>query len=82
MAAICEDPGGRKHILFNGQDGVRRPIRLGKMSRKQADSFKIRLEHLISDRNAGHGQSVELAEWIGGLDSVIRRRLVAVGLSG
>jgi len=80
MASICEDPGGRKRILFNGQDGVRCAIRLGKMSRKQADSFKIRLETLIADRIAGHGQSAELAEWIRGLDSVIRGRLVAVGL--
>jgi hypothetical protein len=75
MAAICEDPSGRKRILFNGQDGVRRAIRLGKMSYKQAESFKIRLEHLIADRNAGHAQSVELAAWIRSLDSVICRRL-------
>jgi integrase len=80
MASICDDPGGRKRVLFNGQDGLRRPIRLGKMSRKQADSFKIRLENLIADRNAGHAPSVELAAWIRGLDSVIRRRLVAAGL--
>jgi len=80
MAAICDDPDGRKRIVFKGRDGVRRAIRLGKMSRKQAESFKIRLEHLIADRNAGHAQSVELAEWIRSLDAVIRRRLAGAGV--
>lgn len=80
MATICEDPGGRKRILFNGRDGSRRAIRLGKMSRKHADYFKIRLEQLIADRKTGCASSKEIADWIGSVDMVIRRRLSAVGL--
>jgi len=66
MASICEDPGGRKRILFNGPGRGSLCNSPWEMSRKQADSFKIRLETLIADRIAGHGQSAELAEWIRG----------------
>ena len=48
MASICSDGGGLKRILIVCPDGVRRPLRLGKMSMKQAKTFNVFIEELCA----------------------------------
>jgi integrase len=80
MASICNDPGGRKRILFVGGDGNRYPIRLGKMNRKAAMAINTKIEHLVSASITGHPIDGEVSQWVSGLDDVIADKLAAVGL--
>ena len=79
MASIASDPNGRKRILFVGPDGIRRPIRLGKASMKQAEAFKVKVEQLVSAKITG-AMDDETARWVAGLDAVAHEKLAAVGL--
>ena len=79
MASICDDGGGRKRVLFVGTDGKRHAVRLGKATMKQAESFKLRIEQLVSAGITGIMDD-ETARWTSGLDDVMHRRLSAVGL--
>lgn len=79
MASICDDGGGLKRILVVCPDGIRRPIRLGKCSAKQAQSFRVRVESLVSAAITG-SMDDETSRWLAGLDDRTHGRLAAVGL--
>jgi len=61
------------------EDGSRKPIRLGKVSLKQAEVFKVKLEALIADRLSG-SIDPETARWIADLPDGIHAKLAKVGL--
>lgn len=79
MASLCEDPKGRKRILFVAGDSSRKTIHLGKTSIKQAEAFKLKLEALIAARLTCSMDS-ETARWIADLSDDIHAKLAAVGL--
>ncbi len=79
MASICDDGGGLKRILIVCPDGIRRPIRLGKCSAKQAQTFRVRVEALVSACITG-SMDDETSRWLAGLDDKMHARLAAVGL--
>ena len=79
MASVCNDPRGKKRVLFFDESGQRKVIRLGKCSAKQAEAFKVRLENLITARLRG-GMDDEVARWITGMDDELHAKLAAVGL--
>jgi integrase len=81
MASIGSDPNGRKRILFVAGDGRRMTVRLGKMSAKQADAFKVKVEDLIGAANGAGMVHDETSRWLSGLDDKMHARLVAVGLA-
>ena len=54
MASIADDPNGRKRILVTGSDGKRRTVRLGRVSAKQAESVRAKIEQLVSVRITGY----------------------------
>jgi integrase len=80
MASIANDPNGRRRILFIGADGQRRPIRLGKMSRRKAEAIKVKVEDLVASGIAGHAPDDETSRWLAGLDDQLRDKLARVGL--
>jgi len=80
MASIGNDPGGRRRILFTDDDGKRKTIRLGKMSKDEAEFYKRRIEHLISARQRGEAPDGETSRWVGRLRNTLHKRLAAVGL--
>lgn len=80
MASIGTEANGRRRILFVAGDGSRKTIRLGKMSGKQADAFKVKVEDLIAAANGAGVVHDETARWLAGLDDTIHARLAAVGL--
>lgn len=72
MASVSDDPNGRKRILFIGADGKRRPIRLGKISAKQADAVKLRVERLVASQVTGHPPDDETSRWLQTIDGDLR----------
>ena len=81
MASISNQRNGRKTIQFVGSDGKRRSIRLGKLNRKAATAFKVRVEHLVSASITGHPLDEETSRWLAGLDDAMIDRLAVVGLT-
>src|SRR3954451_5637121 len=81
MASIGSDPNGRKRILFVAGDGRRMTVRLGEVSAKQADAFKVKVEDLIGAANGAGMVHDETSRWLAGLDDKMHARLVAVGLA-
>jgi integrase len=80
MASIGNDPGGRRRILFVDTDGKRPTIRLGKMSKRQAEAIKVRVELLLVAKISRTATDDETSRWVAGLDDVLQGRLAAVGL--
>jgi len=79
VASIGKDPNGHKRILFVAGDGSRKTIRLGKVSMKQAEAFKVKAEALIGCGITG-AMADETARWLAGLPDRMHSRLAAVGL--
>lgn len=80
MASISRQPKGLRTIQFASTDGRRRSIRLGKVSQRQAEAVKIKVEQLIAFKLTGHATDDETSRWVSGLDDVLRDRIAAVGL--
>jgi integrase len=80
MASIGQEPGGRKRILFVAGDGKRRTVRIGKASRKQAETFRVKVESLVTARLTKGAMDDETARWAAGLEDRTYNKLVAVGL--
>lgn len=80
MASICDDGGGLKRILIVCPDGVRRPIRLGRMTMKQARTFNVLLEDLAAAARAAKVVENGTADWLAGLDDTMYARLAKLGL--
>src|SRR5947208_17079031 len=80
MAAIGNDPNGRKRILFMAGDGIRKTIRLGKMDRKNAERFCGRVEKIIAAKISGGALDDETSRWLAEMDDVMYDRVAAVGL--
>ena len=65
MATIGREENGHKRILFVGDDGSRKTIRLGKCTEKQAEAIKTKIEALVAAIITGQ-QDDEVSRWIGG----------------
>ena len=61
MASIAQDGGGRRRIQFVAKDGKRRAIRLGKVSQRQAEAVKVKVEQLNVASITGHAVDEETA---------------------
>ncbi len=80
MASVCNDPGGRKRIIFQDRDGERKPIYLGKCSKKHASEIKTRVETINGALIAGYALDGNTAEWLGTIGNVLHSKLALVGL--
>ncbi len=81
MASIANDPGGRKRILFTDGDGQRKAVRLGKVSNKDAESFRVWLERLVNAQLTNAPMDPKTAAWLADLPDATYRKLVRVGLA-
>ncbi len=79
MASIARDKGGRKRLLFFDKNRKRRTIRLGKMTQKQADAVKIKVEALVAAQLTG-ALDDETARWVASLADLMRGKLEKAGL--
>lgn len=81
MASISHDKKtGLRVVQFVGDDGKRRSVRLGKVSKRQAETAKGYVEDLVACKVTGSAPKGTTAEWLAGLPDVIRGRLERVGL--
>ena len=80
MACIVNQKSGCRTIQFVGAGRRRKSIRLGKMSQRQAEAIKFRVEQLIAAQRSGVPVDAETAGWLSKLDDTMADRLAAVGL--
>ena len=80
MASISNDPNGRKRIQFFDSERVRKTIRLGKVSRRNAESVKSHIEELVSSSITGNPPRDATSRWVADLESVMYDKLAHVGL--
>ncbi|HEV2295325.1 MAG TPA: phage integrase SAM-like domain-containing protein [Tepidisphaeraceae bacterium] len=80
MASVIEESNGRRRIEFFDSARRRRRVRLGKMSAKQADAFKGKIEAVVSDQIVGRAHDAELSRWLRDLEPKLAKRMQRVGL--
>ena len=80
MASISRQKNGRRTIQFVGSDRRRRSIRLGKMSQRDADAVKVKIERLVAATITGHAPDDETSRWVAALDAKMSEKLVRAGL--
>ena len=67
-------------LQFTAADGKRRSVRLGKVSQRNAEAVRVRVEALVAASLTGHSIDDDTARWVAGLDDVMTRRLANAGL--
>ena len=81
MASLANDPGGKKRILFIDGVGKRKSIRLGKMSKRQAETVKHHIEDLLAAKLSGSTPSDKTSHWLTGIEDPLRNKLADHGLA-
>jgi len=80
MASVCDDPNGRRRILFVNPEGNRKAIHLGKIDRKTADSVCRHVETLLASKITGQPLERSTAAWLSGIGDTLKEKLANVGL--
>ncbi len=81
MASLSTDARGNRTIQFvSPTDGKRRSIRLGKVSKKLAESVKGRVEMLAACQSAKLPPDADTARWGAEIGDDLAAKLAAVGL--
>ena len=80
MASITNEPNGRRTVQFVIEDGRRRSVRLGKVSKRQAELVRARIEELLAAKKTGQSPSPATREWVSSVDTRLRSKLASAGL--
>ncbi len=83
MASLCSESGKRGvayRVIARMPGGKRHNIRLGRVSKRIADTAHRMIESLEAAKAAGHSHDLETAEWVGRLGDEIHARLARAGL--
>lgn len=81
MASISNDSNGGKRIQFVDGDGKRKAIRLGKVSKRDAEAVRNKVEALLSAKLSGaSGVDREVAAWLGKIEKRLLEKLRRAGL--
>ncbi len=80
MASISKQGNGRRRIDFTGPDGKRKTIRLGKISQRDAEGVKYRIENLLGMAMQGKEASRDDAAWLERIDETLHDRIARAGL--
>ncbi|MFM7519632.1 MAG: tyrosine-type recombinase/integrase [Planctomycetota bacterium] len=67
-------------VLFVDPTGRRQTIRLGKVSKRLAETTKIRVEEILAARIACHSIATYTAAWLAKIGDVVHDKLARVGL--
>jgi integrase len=81
MASVTQSKSGCKILQFYDGIGERRTIRIGKMSMRDADRIKTKIEELNTARISGTALSVETAAWLADRPDTFYAKLANVGLA-
>ncbi|MEM6945295.1 MAG: tyrosine-type recombinase/integrase [Pseudomonadota bacterium] len=81
MASISQDKKtGRRMLQFTDPSGKRHTLRLGRVTKKQAEHVRLRIDQLLGAKLTGSPVDPDTARWVGGLDPTFQKRLGATGL--
>jgi len=80
MASITHQTNGCKRIQFTAPNGKRKTLYLGKVSKRNAESLRLRVESLLSARIQKKEPDRDTAFWLTEVESVLRSKLESVGL--
>jgi len=80
MASVSNDGNGRRRIQFFGLDGKRKSLRLGKVTTKEANEVREKIEGLIGMRTT-QIPDAEVNAWLVKLPDDRYQKIVAVGLA-
>ena len=80
MASLINDPNGRRRIGFTDPDGKRQTLRLGKVPKRDADTIRVHVEHLLNARITGQAVAPDTARFVATLGDSLHAKLAAVGL--
>ena len=81
MASVINDLNGKKRIQFVAPDGKRKTLRLGKCSKRDAESIKYRVENLLAALMQGREPSRDDAVWLDRLPDTMHTKLAKNGLT-
>ena len=79
MASVVRDPGGLKRILFVGPGGIRRCVRLGKVTVKEAEVFQRGVERLLAAKVCGTAIDGETSRWLADVPERLAEKLRTSG---
>jgi integrase len=80
MASISTSEDGKRVVQFVAPDGRRRSIRLGRVTMKNAEETKRRIEYLLGALTTNSPIDLETAKWLAGVPKSFHRRLAKLGL--
>jgi integrase len=82
MASISTNQkNSRRTLHFTGPDEVRRTISLGKLPKREAETFRLKVEAIIAAKLAGVSVAPEVSRWIADLPDEMARKLAKAGLA-
>jgi integrase len=81
MASVSRDANGTRRVLFTNAAGERKAIRLGRVTAKAAESFRLRVEALVEAQLLRQPLHADLAAWVADLPDAMHDRLVRAGLA-
>ena len=81
MASVINRPNKHRWVQFYDGEGKRQTIRLGQVTKKNADEVCRRVEALLAARVSGDSLDASTAAWVRNLEGKIRDRLVKLGLA-
>lgn len=79
MASVDKDGSGWR-IRFVDVFGKRRPIRTGKMSKRNAEQIAMHIERIVTSKVSGEPMPLSTATWVADLSPKLRPKLEKVGL--
>ena len=80
MASVSNDKGSSKRIQFFDGSGKRRALRLGKITKRQAEYIARRVEQLVGEKFSGHVRDDETSRWLNSIDDSLYDKLAKIGL--
>jgi len=79
MASIIDDGNGRKRVSWI-IDGKRKQIRLGEISKKDAETIRGKIAAIVKANAFGVAIDSDLIAWLDGISETLHKRMAAVGL--
>ena len=81
MASLTSEKNGRKRLeVVCPKDGVRRPLRLGKVTKKQAETVRAHVEQLVSAAITKAALPDDTSAWLASVDGELYEKLAGLGL--
>ncbi len=80
MASLIDDPSGRRRIVIMCPDGKRRPLRLGKISRRDAEAIRLHVESLAAAARSGRPLAESTEEFLIQIPDAHHAKLAELGL--